>query len=79
MGLVTRLLSLPIRGPADGVYWMAGKLAEHVEAERNSPAALRAALAEAEAQLLSGALDEDAYDAIEDDLLARLQTASDPT
>ncbi|MEO1238055.1 MAG: gas vesicle protein GvpG [Pseudomonadota bacterium] len=79
MGILTRLLTLPVRGPADGVLWVAGKLAEHVDAERNSPAALRAALAEAERQLLAGEIDEAAYDAIEDDLLERLSHAGEAT
>ena len=78
MGLLSRLLTLPVRGPGDGVLWLATRLAEHVEAERNSPAVLRAALADAEAQLLAGEIDEETYDAIEDDLLARLSHASTP-
>ena len=76
MGLLRTLLLLPVKGPLDGTLWVAGKLAEQVEAERNSPAALRAALAEAERQLLDGTLSEEAYDEIEDDLLERLQEAS---
>lgn len=75
MGLLSSLLLLPVKGPGDGVIWVANKLAEQVERERNSPAALRAALTEAERQLLSGELSEEAYDEIEDDLLARLKLA----
>lgn len=78
MGLLSRLLTLPIRGPGDGVLWVASKLAEHVDAERNSPAALRAALADAEKQLLAGEIDEDTYETIEDDILDRLSTAREP-
>ncbi|MEM6939779.1 MAG: gas vesicle protein GvpG [Pseudomonadota bacterium] len=72
MGLLTRLVMLPVKGPLDGTFWIASQLAEQVEKERNSPAALRQALAEAEQQLLAGTLSEEAYDAIEDDLLHRL-------
>ncbi|MEO0634190.1 MAG: gas vesicle protein GvpG [Pseudomonadota bacterium] len=77
MGLLSRILMLPVRGPTDGVMWVAGKLAEHAEAERNSPVALRAALADAERQLLAGEIDEAVYDDIEDDILERLSHKGD--
>jgi len=75
MGLLTSLLFSPVTAPPKGVFWVARRLAEQAEAERNSPAALRAALATAEAQLLAGELSEEDYDAIEDDLLDRLDKA----
>lgn len=75
MGLLSTLLTAPVSGPTKGVLWVARRIAEQAEAERNSPAALRAALAEAEARLLAGDLSEAAYDEIEDDLLARLGAA----
>ena len=75
MGVLSTLLLLPVKGPSDGVMWVASKLAEQVEKERNSPAALRAALAAAEQKLLAGELSEDAYDEIETNLLQRLQKA----
>jgi hypothetical protein len=76
MGLLRTLVLLPVIGPADGALWVASKLAEQVEQERNSPATLRAALAEAERQLLAGELSEDDYSDIEDDLLIRLKEAA---
>ena len=79
MGLLTRLLTLPLRGPSDGVLWIAGQIASHAEASRNSPAALRAALSEAESRLLSGEIDEDTYDAIEEELLLRLSRTTGQT
>lgn len=75
MGLLTSLLLAPVTAPPKGVFWVARHLAEKAEAERNSPAALRAALAAAESQLLAGELSEEDYDVIEDDLLARLAKA----
>ncbi|MEM7520416.1 MAG: gas vesicle protein GvpG [Pseudomonadota bacterium] len=75
MGLLRTLAALPVKGPMDATLWVATKLAEQVEQERNSPAALRAALAQAEQRLLAGELSEDDYDEIEDDLLRRLQQA----
>ena len=76
MGLVSKLLLLPIKGPADGALWVASKVAEQAEKERNSPVAIKAALAQAEAQLLAGELSEDAYDDLETELLLRLKAAS---
>lgn len=75
MGVLRSLLLLPVKGPADGAFWVAAKLAEQVEKERNSPAAIRRALAEAERALLAGEMSEEAYDDLETDLLLRLQAA----
>jgi len=72
MGLLLRALTFPVSAPVGGGLWLARQISEHVDAERNSPAALRAALAEAERRLLSGEMDEETYDRIEDDILARL-------
>lgn len=76
MGLLRTLVSLPVKGPVDATFWVASKLSEQVEKERNSPATLRAALAQAEQQLLAGELSEDEYDVIEDDLLLRLKAVA---
>lgn len=73
MGLLARLLLLPVSAPVSGSLWVARQITESVEAERNSPAALRAALREAEARLVSGDLSEEAYEALETDLLIRLR------
>ncbi|MDG4648420.1 gas vesicle protein GvpG [Roseibacterium sp. SDUM158017] len=73
MGLLRKILTLPVSAPADGVVWLAARIAEAAEAERNDPSLLREALVDAEAKLLSGELGEDEYDAIETDLLLRLR------
>lgn len=78
MGVLTKLLTLPVRGPVDSLVWVARQITEHADQERNSPAVLRASLAEAERQLLAGDIDEETYDAIELDLLTRLRHASAP-
>lgn len=75
MGLLTRLLLLPVSAPFDGTLWVARQIADTVERERNSPAALREALRAAEAELLAGTLSEEEYDEIETDLLERLRVA----
>ena len=75
MGLLSSLLLAPITAPPKGVMWVARRLAEQAEAERNNPSAIRAALADAEQQLLAGEMSEAEYDEIEDDLLDRLAKA----
>lgn len=75
MGLLSRLLLLPVSAPVLGSLWIARQITESVERERNSPAALRAALREAESRLVAGDLSEEDYDALETDLLVRLRAA----
>ena len=76
MGILSKLLLGPITAPFNGTVWVAGKIAEAAEAERNDKGVLRDALAEAERQLLDGTLSEDEYDEIEEDLLQRLRDAA---
>lgn len=73
MGLLSRLLFLPVSAPLSGSLWVAKQIADSVERERNSPAALRQALREAEARLIAGDLSEEDYEILETDLLLRLQ------
>jgi hypothetical protein len=75
MGLLSRLLLLPASAPVSGSLWVARQIADCVERERNAPAALREALRAAEAALIAGDLSEEAYEAIETDLLERLRDA----
>jgi hypothetical protein len=75
MGLLSRLLLLPVSAPLQGSLWVAMRIAERVEGERNSPAALREALREAETRLIAEDLSEDDYEVIETDLLERLRAA----
>jgi len=72
IGLLRKTLTLPVTGPTSGVFWVARQVAQAAEAQVNDPAVLREALVTAEAQLLAGELTEEEYDAIEDDLLARM-------
>jgi hypothetical protein len=74
MGILSRLLLLPVSGPLQGSLWVARQIAESAEQQRSSPAALRAALRDAETRLIAGELSED-YEALETDLLERLRMA----
>lgn len=73
MGLLSKVLFAPLTAPSAATLWLARKLTEAAEAERNDPATLRRALSEAEAALLDGTLSEEDYDAIETDILLRIR------
>jgi hypothetical protein len=76
MGILSGLLLWPAKLPMSGSFWVAGQIAKAADAQYNDKTALRAALIEAENQLLAGDLSEDEYDVLETDLLIRLQAAT---
>lgn len=71
MGLIGGLLKLPL-APARGLTWVLTQVAEEADARLNDPRRIRAELAEAAEALDRGEMDEQTYDAIEEELLARL-------
>ncbi len=73
MGILSTLLLLPLKGPADSALWVAKQVADAVDQERNSPTAIKAALTEAERKLISGEMSEEEYDILETELLRRLK------
>ncbi|MEO1678555.1 MAG: gas vesicle protein GvpG [Pseudomonadota bacterium] len=75
MGLLTRILSLPISAPAGGALWIAGKIHEAAEAEWTDPAAIRRALTALEQELEAGRISEEAFEDAELMLLQRLKAA----
>lgn len=75
MGLVSRLLTLPVSAPVTGSLWLARKIHEAAAQQLNDPAAIKAELSRLEAQLLSGEISEETYDAAELTLLMRLKEA----
>jgi Gas vesicle protein G len=72
VGLFTGLLTLPL-APVRGTVWIAEQLAAEAERELRDERSLRRRLAEAERQFELGAISAEEYEAIEDDLLARLE------
>jgi hypothetical protein len=71
MGLIGGLLSLPL-APVRGVGWVFGQVMDEAEAQLYDPGRIRAELAEAEAALERGEIDEETYEAMERELLDRL-------
>lgn len=74
MGLLTGLLTLPL-APLRGTLWLAEQLAEQAARELGDETTLRRRLAEAERDFELGHLSEEEYEAVEDELLERIELA----
>ncbi|ATW51305.1 gas vesicle protein GvpG [Streptomyces peucetius] len=72
MGLFTPIVTLPL-APVRGVVWVVDRVREAAEDEYYDPAPVHRALAELEAQLNAGEIDEETFDRREDELLDRLE------
>ncbi len=72
MGLFTGLLLLPL-APLRGTIWVAERLMDYAEQELGDEAMARRLLAEAELAYEAGELSEAEYEAVEDELLERLE------
>lgn len=72
MGLFTGILLLPL-APLRGTIWIAERLMEYAEQELGDEATARRLLAEAELAYESGELSEAEYEAVEDELLERIE------
>lgn len=73
MGILGRLLTLPVLGPIDGVLWIARTIEQQVERERWDDGKVIGALTELELDLDLGKIDIEEYDAREAILLQRLK------
>ncbi|HEY1563218.1 MAG TPA: gas vesicle protein GvpG [Gaiellaceae bacterium] len=71
MGLVGGLLTLPL-APVRGLAWVFDQVIEEAETQLHDPARIRAELADAEAALERGEIDEETYEELERELLERL-------
>ena len=76
MGLLTGLLTLPL-APLRGTIWIAEQLAAEASRQLGDETTIRRRLAEAERDLELGLISADEYDAIEDELLERLELLRD--
>ncbi|MEO0820319.1 MAG: gas vesicle protein GvpG [Pseudomonadota bacterium] len=68
-----RLLSLPIRGPFDAAMWIAGSVREAAMREYTDPATVKSTLDALERALEAGEITEAQFDAMEEQLLERLE------
>ena len=72
VGLLGGLLLLPL-APVRGTMWIAEQLAEQAARELDDETSIRRRLAEAERDLELGRLSVAEFEALEDDLLVRLE------
>jgi len=73
VGFLTKLLTLPLMGPIQGVAWIAEKVAEQADRELYDEDKVRGQLMELELLFDLGEIGEEEYLAAEDLLLARLK------
>ncbi|MEU3298987.1 MULTISPECIES: gas vesicle protein GvpG [unclassified Streptomyces] len=71
MGLFTEIVLLPL-APVRGVGWVMERVLEAAEDEYYDPAPIQRELAELEARLVAGEIDEETFDRREDELLDKL-------
>lgn len=71
MGLIGGLLTLPL-APVRGLAWVFEQVVDEAETQLHDPARIRAELADAEAALERGEIDEETYEELERELLYRL-------
>jgi hypothetical protein len=77
MGILTGLLTLPL-APVRGTIWVAEQLAAEAERQLDDESTIRRLLIEAERDLELGRITEAEFEAVEDDLLDRLEAALRP-
>ena len=75
MNFLLNLLTLPVSGPIRGVIWIAEQVAEQADREMYDEEAIRGQLAELEIRYELGEINDEEYQAEEEDLLSRLTTA----
>jgi len=70
--MLFKILAAPVRAPLWSALWLARRIADQAEAERNDPAALKRRLAVLEAAFEAGEIDEARFEAEELDIVRRL-------
>lgn len=77
MGLLLKLLTLPVSGPVGGTLWVADQLLAAAEREYYDEGAIRHELQDLERRFEAGELSEDDYEAAADALVERLLVAAE--
>jgi hypothetical protein len=73
MGLLLKLLALPVTGPAEALVWVAEKLSEQADKELYDEDKVRSQLMELEFRYDLGEVNEEEYMQSEQELLDRLK------
>jgi len=74
--MLFKLLTAPVSAPLNTVTWLGKKIAEQAEDQLNDTAELKRQLAALEERLERGELSEEEFEALELDLVMRLQAAA---
>jgi len=74
--MLFQILGFPVTGPMRTVAWIGGALRDAVDRKMNDPAEIKRALAALEQQLEAGSISEQEYEAMEMELIERLQGLS---
>jgi hypothetical protein len=72
MGPIGSLLALPVTGPVGALQWLARQIAEQALQQMLDPVRIETALRDLETRLEAGEIEEHAFEAEEDRLLAEL-------
>jgi uncharacterized membrane protein len=75
MGLLLKLVTLPVSGPVGGTMWVAEQVRAAAEREYYDEAKIRERLEDLDERLAAGELTEEEYEAASDELLERLLEA----
>ena len=75
MGLLGSIVKAPVAGPVKGFLWLIETLAEHAERELYDEGNIRRDLVKLEQQLDSGRITIEEFEAVESELLERLNHA----
>ena len=77
MGLLKTILTAPVRAPVNGFFWVAGKLAEKLEAEVYDPKKIQKELEDLQLKFDLGQITEEQLEEGETILLERLKAIRD--
>ena len=71
--MLTNIVTFPVTGPFNLAMWLIRTIAERAEAELYDEGKIRKDLAELEMRSELGEIDEEEYERLEEDLMARLR------
>jgi tape measure domain-containing protein len=74
--MLFKLLAAPVLGPLSFVEWVGEKIDDAVQAQMNDTEQLKQQLVELEQKLVKGELTEEEFEALEIDLVRRLQATA---
>lgn len=71
--MLKNIITFPVTGPFNFAFWLIQTIAERAEAELYDEGKIRKELAELEMRSEMGEIDEEEYERLEEELMARLR------